>query len=114
MAKSRYGSRENGILELEDLQYHSDTVALLKADRGRYREKKIYLDGNVTLYQKEGFTYHTEHAYYDKSAMILYITAPFTGYMQRNIVRGASLEYHTESKEAFATAVDAVVYTAEK
>ncbi|QOR61085.1 hypothetical protein ACM66Z_06385 [Sulfurovum sp. ST-21] len=108
------GTRIAGILTIENLRYSNENIELLLADKGRYEDNRIYLDGNVSLMQKEGFKYYTEHAYYDKSAEVIYVTSPFVAYLNKNVIQGETLQYDTVRKEAFATMLKAVVYTAEK
>ena len=114
IAHIAHGTRIGGILSVEDLYYHSDTMQAFMAERGRFEDHRIYVDGNVSLYQKVGFDYHTEHAYYDKLSQTVYLTSSFTAYMDKNIIHGKTLIYDTVNKEANATELDAVVYTAEK
>jgi lipopolysaccharide assembly outer membrane protein LptD (OstA) len=114
VAFGTYGTRDAGVLTIENVRYHNDNIKLLMADRGVYRGKKLYLDGNVTVYRKPGHNYHTEHAIYDQRAEILYVTSPFVAYVNRNIIRGDTLEYHMRTKEAYATVIDATIYTTEK
>jgi hypothetical protein len=109
-----YGIRDAGILTVDNLRYSSDDIKELRAKRGIYKGDRIYLDHNITVNQKAGFDYAAEHAIYDKKSEILYITSPFTSLMNENVVHGSALRYHMKSKKAFATDVDAVVYTKEK
>jgi len=114
IAFGTYGIRNAGVLTVDNLRYHTSNIELLTANQGIYKNDKMYLDNNITVHQKEGFDYSAEHAVYDQKTEILNITSPFTAVMNKNIMHGNSLRYDTRSKEAFATSVDAVVYTAEK
>ncbi len=114
VAFSRYGIRDNGILTLHDLTYHTETIESLSAKKGTYRDDKVYLDHHIKVDQKEGFSYRMEHAVYDKKTEILKITSPFTAVMDKNIIKGRNLLYDTRKKEAYAKKIDAVVYTVEK
>jgi len=114
IASSSYGIRDAGVLTLHDLQYHTDKLELLFAKRGIYKGNKIYLDDNVSVNQKEGFSYYTEHAIYDKKRQIVDIPSAFTAVMNKNIIRGSSLLYDVRNKEALGKDIDAVVYTIEK
>lgn len=111
---STYGIRDQGVLTLYDLMYHTNRIELLSAAQGTYKGDKIYLDGNITLNQKEGFDYSAEHAVYDKKTKILDITSVFTGRMDKNIIHGNTLRYDTQLKEAYGERIEAVVYTTEK
>jgi len=109
-----YGIRDAGVLTLHNLKYHTKNIKLLRAKKGTYKGDKLYLDGNITVNQKEGFDYSAQHAVYDKKTKILNITSAFTGIMNQNTVHGYTLRYDTQKKEAFGKRIDAVVYTAEK
>ncbi|RRS29848.1 MAG: hypothetical protein P794_09940 [Epsilonproteobacteria bacterium (ex Lamellibrachia satsuma)] len=113
-AFSAYGIREQGVLTLYDLMYHTNNIELLSAKQGTYKNDRIYLDGNITLNQKKGFYYTAEHAVYDKKTKILDITSVFTGKMNKNIIHGYTMRYDTQKKEAFGKQIEAVVYTTEK
>ena len=108
-----HGVRANGILKVESLLYYNDTIEALTADYGTYRDRVIYLDGNVTLHQNEGFDYYTQHAHYDKEREILYVTSPFTANRGEDVMHGATLRYNSRTKEGYATVVNAVFHTAE-
>ena len=109
-----HGVREAGVLTIDNLHYHNDNIKLLLADKGRYVGKKIYLDGNVTVHHKPGYDYYTDHAIYDQKKEIFYVTSPFVAYINRNIIHGDALEYDMRKKEAYATKIDAVIFTTEK
>jgi len=114
VAFGTHGTREAGVLTIDNVRYHNENIKLLLADKGVYRGKQIFLDGNVTVHQKAGHDYHTEHAMYDQNVEILYVTSPFVAYMNRNIIHGKTLQYDMRTKEAYATAIDATIYTTEK
>ncbi len=108
-----HGTREGGVLTVDELVYHTDSIELLLANRGRYIGEKVYLDGNVRMKQKEGYNYRAENAVYDKKTEIFTITSKFTAVMDKNIVHGNTARYDTRKKILVAKEVDAVVYTAE-
>lgn len=109
-----HGIRQGGILTVDNLVYHTDSIELLLANKGRYIGDKVYLDGHIRMKQKEGFNYSAEHAIYDKKTQILTITSKFTAVMNKNIVHGNTGWYDAIKKVLYAKEVDAVVYTAEK
>ncbi len=114
VAFGTHGVRIGGVLSVDNFVYHSQTVELLRAKQGRYTPKRIYLDGNVSFDQKGGFSYRTQHAYYDRHTEILYATSPFVATKGENVIHGERMAYRTQSKEVFATKVNAVIYTVEK
>jgi len=111
---STQGIKEAGILYLDHLNYHTNNIELLLANSGRYENETLYLDGNVSLLEKKGFNYETEHATYHQRTEILEITSPFTAYMNNNIIKGDKLQYNAMKKEVNATNVDAIIYTSKK
>ena len=111
---STYGVRNAGILRLENLTYHTNNIELLLANKGTYKADILYLDGNVSLQEKEGFFYTTEHAKYNQKTEILNITSAFTAKMNENIIKGKTLHYNAVKKEVNATRIDATIYTTEK
>jgi len=113
-AFSIYGVRENGILTLEHLKYHTTNIEELLADKGTYKKNILHLDGNVSMHEKDGFDYSTQHAKYNQKTQMLYITSPFIANMDKNIIHGTSLQYNAVKKEAHGTGIDAVVYTVDK
>ncbi len=109
-----YGVRNAGVLTLYNIKYHTKNIELLRAKKGTYKGNKLYLDGNITVNQKEGFDYSAEHAIYDKKTKILDITSAFTGIMDKNRIHGYTLRYDAQKKEAFGKRINAVIYTTEK
>jgi len=109
-----YGIRDAGVLALHNIEYHTNNIESLSAKKATYKGDKLYLDGNITVNQKEGFDYSAEHAIYDTNTQILDITSAFTGVMGKNTIHGYTLRYDTQKKEAFGKRIDAVVYTTEK
>jgi hypothetical protein len=114
IAFGTYGVRNAGVLTVDNLIYHTDSIEDLRAKKGKYIGDKIYLDYNITVHQKEGSDYKAEHAVYDKKSEILNVTSPFTAVINGNVMYGDSLVYDTRKREAFGTNVKAVVYTKEK
>ena len=109
-----YGIRDAGVLKIDNLRYHTDNIKLLRAKKGTLKGDKIYLDKEVILNKEEGSDYYTDHAIFDKKTGILLVTSPFKAVMNENIMYGDTLRYDTKNKKAFATEVNAIVYTTEK
>ncbi|MDQ1325652.1 MAG: hypothetical protein QG564_776 [Campylobacterota bacterium] len=114
IAHSRYGVGINGVLMLDELNYHSGNLELLRAKKGIYHDDKIFLDGDVFVRQKEGFEYRTQYAVYDKATEILDVTSPFIAKMNQNTIQGDSMRYNLRQKEVSGKGIAAVVYTTEK
>jgi len=107
---SDYGVKESGILTLNNMKYIGNSMESLKASSGRFVDNKIYLDNNVTALQTNGYYYEGEHAIYDKSIEFLYVTSPFTAYINSGIIKGFDLVYDKRGKVATAQRVNAVFY----
>lgn len=114
LAYSESGNYENSIWTLYKLTYHTDAINYLQADKGKYIGNVIYMDGNVTLEEKEGYIYKAQHVKYDKDLEELEINSPFNGTLGKNTIQGNWLLYKTSLKEIFAHKVHAVIYTQEK
>ena len=113
-AYGTYGVRQNGIFTLDDVEYSTNKIKQLLANKGVYKNNILYLDGNVSLKQKNGFRYTTQHANYNQKSEVLYITSPFIAHINKNIVHGDTLVYYTLKEEANATNIDAVIYPSKK
>lgn len=114
LAHCHHGLYENSVWTLLKVTYYTDSIEYLKADKATYHEDTVYLDGNVTLYQKGGYHYETQHAVYHKQNEEIEITSPFTAILGENIIKGDWLLYKARQKEGFARKINAVVYTNEK
>ena len=111
---STYGTRSQGALSLENLEYNSETISELTAQKGTYKGDILYLYGDVVLQEKDGYTYRTQQANYNQETEILFITAPFVSTRGKNIIKGKTLKYNTRIKKASGTKIDSVLYTTEK
>lgn len=109
-----HGVRDKGVLRVENIRYVDDKIEPLTAYQGTINGDILRLDGHVIMQEKDGYTYNTEHAVYNKKSEILYITSPFTAIRGENIIKGKSLVYDTHQKKASGKAVDTVFYTPDK
>lgn len=107
-------SMKRKTLRLREIVYHTDAVNLLRAQLGTYKGDYLYLEGNVTLNQKEGFDYKAQKATYNKKSQILTIDSPFEVHLNENIISGTNLIYDTKEKTVIGKKVKAVLYTLEK
>ncbi len=109
-----YGVRDKGVLSVENIRYVDDKIEPLSADQGKIKGDILRLDGHVVMQEKDGYTYKTEHAIYNKKSEILTITSPFTATKGENIIKGKSLVYDARQKKATGKAVGTVFYTPDK
>jgi hypothetical protein len=113
-AYGTYGVRDNGLLTLDNVKYHTEKIKSLTAKKGKYQGDFFNLDGDVVMEDEEGYTYTTQHARYNKKRQILTLKTAFTVKKDKNIFNGASLVYHAATKEMYAKKVDAILYTVDK
>lgn len=66
----------------------------VKADNGIYEEDNISLSGSIELFQEDGFTFKTEHAFYNRKNSILNIDTNYTARKKDDKFSGASLRYN--------------------
>ena len=109
---SDYAVQKSGSMQMIWLTYSGKTSKELKSKFGRSIGDRFYLDVNVTLLQKNGYYYETDHAIYDKKSDFFYTTSPFVAYVHDgNIIHGTNLKYDIKGKVTTAEDVDAVFYT---
>jgi len=113
-AYGTYGTRDDGVLTINNLVYQTETIESLVAKKGTYMGNIVYLEGDVVMDDTNGYTYETQQAEYDQETEILNITAPFVASSDENIIKGDTFTYNTRKKEAYGTVIDAAVYTVEK
>jgi len=111
---STYGTREKGVLNMDNLLYMTENIKYLSANKGKMSTDTLHLEGNIAFEEKEGYTYKTDEASYNQKTEILYVTTPFIAQDGENSIKGDSLVYHADTKDIFATKIEAVIYTAEK
>ncbi|MDQ7047369.1 MAG: LPS export ABC transporter periplasmic protein LptC [Sulfurovum sp.] len=113
-AFSTYGMHNKGILTLDNIVFHTDNIDSLVAKKGKFIKDVLYLDGDVLMHEKDGYTYKTQHANYNQKTEILNITAPFTSTRGQNIMHGKTLSYDTVNKKVFGVEINAILYTTKK
>jgi hypothetical protein len=113
-AYGTYGVRDNGVLSLDNLVYFTENIKYLIANKGKYVGDILTLKGNIVMEEKAGYHFDTQDAIYNQETEILDVQSAFTATRGKNIIKGDTLVYNTRNKEAYGTAIDAVVYTTEK
>ena len=109
-----YGRRDNGVLTLDNLVYYTENISRLTAQKGTLKGDVLYLYGDVFLEEVDGYEYRTTLATYNQQTEMLYITAPFVGKRDKNIIKGDTLMYDTRIKKASGTKINSVIYTSKK
>jgi hypothetical protein len=112
IAYAAYGLRQNGILTLHKLRYRSERIKEISAARAYYREKMIYLEGNVSILDQRGFVFETQEAVYEKPAELIRVTAPFRASFDKNSIEGESLLYDITEQVLYAEKIDARIVMA--
>ncbi|MCB4747951.1 MAG: LPS export ABC transporter periplasmic protein LptC [Sulfurovum sp.] len=113
IAFAAHGVRAGTVLKVDHLRYHNKNIYQLFADSGIYKGDSLYLDGNVTMHQREGFSYRTEHARYDKKNTILYTTSSFVATKGKSVIYGEGMTYYADRQVLQATGVNATLYAEE-
>lgn len=113
-AYSTYGVRDNMVLYVDNIKYHTKDIHSLVAKKGKLEGDMLYLDGDVVLHGSNGYVYKTQAANYNEQTEVLNITAPYVATQNANVIEGDTLRYHLPSQETNGTSVDAVLYTIEK
>lgn len=111
---STYGVRDKGVLTMDNIVFHTHNIDSLIGKKGTYRKDILYLDGDVVMEEKNGYTYKTQHANYNQRTEIFNITSPYTAVRGKDVIKGKTLRYNTAREVAYGTNVDAVIYTTEK
>ncbi len=113
-AFTTYGVRNKGILVLEHVRYKTHNIEEMLADNARYLLDTLYLDGNISLHEKDGYQYTAQRAVYNQRTEILTVNSPFTAKMGKNIIKGSSMQYDALKKQMNGTDIEAVLYTVKK
>ncbi|MCF6243685.1 MAG: hypothetical protein L3J43_01460 [Sulfurovum sp.] len=108
------GIRVEGVLNLEYLKYSTKNITSLVADKARYYQNILHLDGNIYLKENKGYSYHADNAEYNQKTAVLTVPSKFTADNGINIIHGLSLYYDSLKKEMNATNIDAIIYTTKK
>lgn len=111
---AEYGVRNKDVLDLEFLEYHTQSVNALKASKGRYSKDILYLSGDVYIEDADGYNYTARKAHYNQKEEKLYVPTHFTAEQGKNEFRGEYLQYNSTEKALFAREVNATLYTVKK
>ncbi|GEM_PF-488998 len=109
IAHAAYGTRDNGILTLKQITYHNAQESRMRAKIGVFQGESIYLEGNVSLSQREGLSFTTEQAVYYKKDQRIEVITPFVAHYRNNTLTGASMQYDMQKEQIDAQKVKAVI-----
>jgi lipopolysaccharide assembly outer membrane protein LptD (OstA) len=103
----KHGTRENGILHMDGLEYHDPKISLMSAKHATFEENTLYLEGNISLFQENGFRFMTQKASYNRSVNTIYVTTPFTAYLNQNRIVVEEMQYNMNNGNLYAQKVRA-------
>jgi len=104
-----YGVLESKVLKLKHINYKDKTISKLLANSAIKYDKIMYLEGNVSLFQVDGFEYYTQKAIYDKVKKTLVSPEKFNANKANDYIDGEHLIYHLDKKVAKASNVHAII-----
>ena len=104
-----YGVLHSKVLDVQTIKYQDLQVNKLTANKAIIDKDVITLDGNVSIYLKDGFKAFSQKAIYNKKISKLDIPTQFVANMQKDKINGNSLVYNLNTKIALASRVNATV-----
>jgi hypothetical protein len=109
IVNTKHGIRKKNILDVYDINYTDKQIKFLVSDKAKWINDVLYLDGNVSVYQKDGFKCFTQSAVYDKKSSILKIPDSFVAKLNGDTLNGVKLIYNLNTKILKASDVDALL-----
>jgi len=103
----KYGFMKSKILEGYKIVYHDTQIIKLQANKAISKAHSIRLDGNVSIYQKDGISCFSDIAIYNKNRLKIIIPTSFVSHMGNNTMLGRDMEYDMNTKVLFAKNVTA-------
>jgi hypothetical protein len=104
-----YGVLHSKVLDVQTIKYQDLQVNKLTANKAIIDKDVITLDGNVSIYLKDGLEFFSQKAIYNKKISKLNIPTQFFANMQKDKINGNSLVYDLNTKIALASKVNAKV-----
>jgi len=71
-------------------------IAKMKADKGIYNDPIVTLHGDIEFVQKDGITFQTQDAIYDKRTKLLRAKGKYLLFKDKNKIIGRDLYYYNE------------------
>jgi len=109
-----YGVLESKVLRLRDINYQDKLISKLLANKATKYDDVMYLEDNVSLWQVDGFEYHTQKAIYNKKQQTLVSPNKFNAKKEQDWIDGNHLIYHLDKKVATASSVHAIIEMSKK
>jgi hypothetical protein len=106
---TRYGVLQSKILRVKTIDYQDAQVDKLTANKAVIKDDTITLDGNVSIYLKDGLECFSQKAIYNKKLSKLNIPTQFFANMQKDRINGNDLIYDLDTKIALASKIKAKV-----
>jgi len=104
---SRYGVLYGNVLNTYKVNYKDNQIESLKADNAIFVDDYVYVEGNISLYQKDNFSCFTQSAIYNKKLSILNIPKRFVAKLNDNVIKGKNLIYDIQHKLLKASSIEA-------
>jgi hypothetical protein len=104
-----YGVLHSKVLDVQTIKYQDLQVDKLTANKAIIDKDIITLEGNVSIYLKDGLEFFSQKAIYNKKVSKLTIPTQFFANMQDDKIDGNSLVYDLNTKIALASKVNAKV-----
>jgi hypothetical protein len=98
MLQGAYGKRYGDRYEINDVNYTNNAVndyRHMSASLASYKEKMLYLNGNVIYRQGDAFTFSSDEAQYDEVTKSAYTTGKFNLQSSEGFFNGYGLEYNS-------------------
>jgi hypothetical protein len=104
-----YGVLQSKVLKIRAISYQDAQVDKLTANQAVIKGDIITLEGNVSMYLKDGVEFFSQKAIYDKKVSKINIPTQFLANMQEDKINGVDLVYDLNTKIALASKVNAKV-----
>jgi len=107
IVNAKYGVVSGNVLNAYSVVYKDTQIDKLMAKHAIFVDDYLYLEENVSVYKKDGFSCFTQKAIYDKRLSILSVPEKFIAKLNGNTLKGDSFEYYLKSKLLKASKIEA-------
>ncbi|MDD5156950.1 LPS export ABC transporter periplasmic protein LptC [Sulfurimonas sp.] len=104
---TKYADRDT----VENIDYTDNSkkyMINIKAKNGIYKDKVVYLDGDVVFFREDGLTFETQKAVYDKITTIARADGDYLIHRAKNSVVGRELKYNNQLNSVSAKDISAI------